>query len=299
MATPRAAEHRDLEQRLRRLEQALQSLTSVALRRSQLSVTEGDFVVSGGGDVVVQDGGRLLDLYPTGEVAFTLGTFQSENDGALFQIMEEDGTTNVFQVYRIIPNGTYPDGYSSVATSVDALHLVARGTAMLSVSGGPLIYLDSSGISISGTISAANQATFSGATGIEVHNRIRYLGAPTTGSAANVRMDTTTGDLQVVSSSRRYKTDIRPVAVDADAVLSVSPATWVDRDDTDEQPARHVGFIAEELDAAGLGVFVDYDEQGRPDAIQYDRLSVALHAVAVAQQERLDDLERRVAALEG
>lgn len=80
MATPRAAEHRDLEQRLRNLEQQVRELTGAALRRRQLNVTEGDFVVSGGGSVVVEDGGSIEGTYASGRPAVRVGTFDSYDE---------------------------------------------------------------------------------------------------------------------------------------------------------------------------------------------------------------------------
>jgi hypothetical protein len=50
-------------------------------------------------------------------------------------------------------------------------------------------------------------------------------------------------------------------------------------------------MIAEELDAIGLTEFVQYDEQGRPDAISYGPM-VSLMAKAIQQ------LTTRVEALE-
>lgn len=69
MATPRAAEHRDLEQRIRDLEDQVRELTGAALRRSQLRVDSGDFVVSGGGSVYVREGGDLIVEHADGSEA--------------------------------------------------------------------------------------------------------------------------------------------------------------------------------------------------------------------------------------
>jgi hypothetical protein len=66
MATPSGARHRDTEQRLLDLETGVRNLTAASLRRRQLSVTEGDFVVSGGGGVVIEDGGALQVKYDSG-----------------------------------------------------------------------------------------------------------------------------------------------------------------------------------------------------------------------------------------
>jgi len=268
MATPRASVHRDLEQRLRDVEQEVQTLTGRALRRERLEVTSGDFEVSGGGDVVVRDGGEFRALYPTGLTAVQVGIFAGANTGTWLQMIEEDGTSNVFQVYRIEPNGTYPAGLSSLVAAVDTLILSSRGDAQMS---GDTVSL----------VGAVN-----------------FPSIGTTGSAANLRI-TSAGNVLEVLSSRRYKAEIKDAPNRAEALLSVKGRTWRDRGErAADTKTRHVGYIAEELDAAGLTEYVDYDDQGRPNAIQYDRLTVPLLQLAQRQQAQLDDLTARLEALE-
>ncbi|MCI6583450.1 MAG: fibronectin type III domain-containing protein [Mobiluncus sp.] len=56
-------------------------------------------------------------------------------------------------------------------------------------------------------------------------------------------------------------------------------------------PSRMVGWIAEDLEAAGLGVFCTKDEKGNLVGVQYDRISVGLWQVLRRQQARIDALE--------
>lgn len=60
MATPRGAEHRDLEKRFSDMQRAIDDLSSVVLRQRKLEVTSGDLDVSGGGSVVVSGGGSIV-----------------------------------------------------------------------------------------------------------------------------------------------------------------------------------------------------------------------------------------------
>jgi hypothetical protein len=130
-------------------------------------------------------------------------------------------------------------------------------------------------------------------------------GLPTTGSAANVRRDSTSGAIQYVTSSLRYKDDPLDAVIEPREVLQLQPRTWVDkgvkeRAEPGAEIRRNVGFIAEEVDEQpSLRQFVDYDDQGRPDAIQYDRLTVALLELAKTQQTQIDALATRLDALEG
>jgi hypothetical protein len=59
----------------------------------------------------------------------------------------------------------------------------------------------------------------------------------------------------------------------------------------DEDGATRLGFIAEEVEAAGLTHAVGYDADGRPESLDTTALIAALYA-------RVDHLERRLAALE-
>lgn len=123
----------------------------------------------------------------------------------------------------------------------------------------------------------------------------------TTGSAANAVLDAATGIIYRSTSSKRYKRDVMNLPrVDVAAVLKLQPKTWRDRREVEENPdteRRYVGLIAEDLDKLGLGAFVEYDEQGRPDAIPYPLMFLPLLEVAKAEHARVDELTKQVAKL--
>lgn len=116
----------------------------------------------------------------------------------------------------------------------------------------------------------------------------------TTSAGANCYIETT-GTIQRSTSSRRYKQDIEDTKVDRDAVLNMRPRTWRDKQQVEADPdtdKRYIGYIAEELDELGLSQFILYDDEGRPDAISYDRL-------VVGAIEVIKDLAAQVAELRG
>lgn len=133
-----------------------------------------------------------------------------------------------------------------------------------------------------------------------------------TGTRVSTWTDTATGLLGTASSSRRYKDHILPIDLDPAAILSIEPkwysyiAELRKRDDEsyehyvgpEYKVAIEPGMIAEDLHDAGLGAFVVYDQTGKPNGIQYVMWVVALQTVVRSQQERIEDLERRVTALE-
>lgn len=63
----------------------------------------------------------------------------------------------------------------------------------------------------------------------------------------------------------------------------------------DAQPV--VGFLAEDLDNAGLGFFCEYDGDGNPSGVDYSRLSVAALRLAQEAMGEVDELKTEVARL--
>lgn len=118
--------------------------------------------------------------------------------------------------------------------------------------------------------------------------------AHTTGSGANVNVDAS-GWLRLSTSSERYKTDIRPMPslsglFDQLVPVLYKPAAGVGGGDRD-----YPGLIAERVVEAGGGDFVTFDDEGRPQAIMYDRLVVLTIAEVQALKGRIAELERKLA----
>jgi hypothetical protein len=95
------------------------------------------------------------------------------------------------------------------------------------------------------------------------------------------------------TSSRRFKTDIRPYeSAPFEKILEMQPVLfrYLDRDHgpTDEDT---LGFIAEELEALGLKDLVIYAEDGEVHGIRYNRIPVYILEVIKRQQKQIEALE--------
>lgn len=114
----------------------------------------------------------------------------------------------------------------------------------------------------------------------------------TTASAANVNVDSS-GYLRRSTSSRRYKQDIRPLPGrwTGELLDALQPVIYRPAEGTAGDRRDFAGLIAEDVEAAGGGLFVEYGEDGRPESVMYDRLTVSLIAA-------VRDLRARVCALE-
>lgn len=118
----------------------------------------------------------------------------------------------------------------------------------------------------------------------------------TTSNSANAYLNSS-GGLQRSTSSRRYKTDITDMTYGLSDVMNLRPVTFEGINDPDGQ--RFGGFIAEEVHEAGLTEFVDYNDEGQPDALAYGSMVALLAKAVQEQQAMIETLQAQVAELQG
>ena len=114
----------------------------------------------------------------------------------------------------------------------------------------------------------------------------------TTASAANVFVSSS-GQLQRSTSSFRYKENVQDYGKGLFDLAKLRPVTFNSKSkDADENPDMHTyaGFIAEEVDAAGLTEFVQYNSEGQPDALAYSNM-VALLTKAIQEMKAIIDTQ--------
>lgn len=98
------------------------------------------------------------------------------------------------------------------------------------------------------------------------------------------------GVLKKLSSGRRYKRDIQPLEFQPQQACQLRPVkfTWRETGEPD------IGLVAEEV-AELLPELVVRDNNGRPDAVKYDRLALYLLEIVKAQEARIAALEAQLA----
>lgn len=157
------------------------------------------------------------------------------------------------------------------------------------------------------------------------HDGQRYFRASgiyarTTTAGANVAVGGS-GELYRTVSLRDSKTSIEDAPNSwVDKVWSLQPRTWFDRGDAERlaaaldreqsgifvdwsdemvSPLRRIpGFVAEEVEAAGLEEFLTRDETGELTGLAYDRLSAALLVAMKDERQKRLDAETRLTELE-
>lgn len=251
-------------------------------------------------DLIVR-GSAIRLLGDTVLLAFNTGTLGGEQDGELRPFVSGEGRAAV----RLAPSFTV----GTVGTNPE---LTLEGRTSANPGGGMFLSHPAGDITIRADqsaflISDSSQAHVTAGTDIFVSAD----GAVVIGSGANeVFIDhgvfsgtanaAFSGDLLFeVSSARRFKTDIRDFSVNPRTVLDLKPRTWRDKGEVAKNPDTdrwHVGFVAEEVEEAGLSAFVDYDQAALPKSVTYDRLTVALLELCRTQQQQIDHLTAWAAA---
>jgi len=118
-----------------------------------------------------------------------------------------------------------------------------------------------------------------------------YNNAAAATNAVNV---TTAGVVYRSTSSLRYKEDVKDAEYGLVDVLKLRPVTYKNKNKELAGDRRYAGMIAEELDESGLGLFVQYDDQGRPDNIHYaNMVSLAFKAIQDLSAQ-VEELKKRI-----
>jgi cytoskeletal protein CcmA (bactofilin family) len=90
-------------------------------------------------------------------------------------------------------------------------------------------------------------------------------------ACTTVKWDATSYEMAADTSSRRFKTDIRPffsTVKDVEQIESVRYKPIEDPEANDQ-----VGFIAEQMDELGMKEFIAYDSNNTPFSVSYDRMA--------------------------
>ena len=119
----------------------------------------------------------------------------------------------------------------------------------------------------------------------------------TSGGAANVAISAS-GEFIRSTSSLKYKKDVQNATHGLAEVLTLRPVTYKGKSEQDGNTVFG-GLIAEEVDAVGLSEFVQYADDGSPDALAYGNMvSLCIKAIQELNQ-KLEAQALEIAQLKG
>jgi hypothetical protein len=121
---------------------------------------------------------------------------------------------------------------------------------------------------------------------------------PTTATAGNCLISAGEGNKFYRStSSLKYKRNVVDMQRGIADVQQLRPVNFNGVSDFDGDKL-FAGFIAEEVEALNFKEFVIYDENGEPDGLQYANMVALLTKAIQEQQQMIETLQAKVAALE-
>jgi hypothetical protein len=102
------------------------------------------------------------------------------------------------------------------------------------------------------------------------------------------------GQLGTVTSSSRYKTDIKPIEKASESILALKPVSFRYKAHKDTTP--NFGLIAEEVAKVNPDLVI-HDADGKPFTVRYDAVNAMLLNEFLKEHRKVDELEKQVAAL--
>jgi hypothetical protein len=256
------------------------------------SGTVGVYVIGTNGTMIVlrDDGSEGIIEFHTGQAGEIAGQINPGVTGSRhyidFVTTTPTGIAQAPGTMRLLSTSSTSDGKLSLtgATALEVLGNVATFFQGVDIPSGAL--------NADNDVNVGGAATFNKNSGTIVS--IPHLDA-NSGGTANVNWNSANGNLRLISSSRRFKSEISDADVDTEAVLQLVPRIYLHQNDGD--PVWEIGFIAEEAEDLGLEQWVTRDRDGEVFGFDYMRWVVALQAVAREDREQIKTLRDENTAL--
>jgi hypothetical protein len=213
-------------------------------------------------------------------------------------INSTDGT-NVAVGYQALQNNTGSDnnavGHNALQDNATGFYNNAFGWHALNsnVSGSDNTAIgDDAGEAITGDGNVCIGATIFGVGGVDNTTWIRNVyNSVASGRAVYVDSDNKIGTL---SSSRRYKDEITPMAKASEAILSLRPVSFRYKKEVDPTRSLSFGLIAEEVAQVDPDL-VTSDREGKPETVRYEAVNAMLLNEFLKEHRKVEELEATVA----
>jgi hypothetical protein len=221
----------------------------------------------------------------------TVGSGNTAN-GAFALFSNTSGRSNSAVGSNALVNNT--TGSNNTAIGTNALSANATGFDNIAL-----------GDSAGGAITTAHNVICIGLPGADVSNACfigNIRGVQTVNANAIPVLIDSEGQLGTLSSSRRFKKEIKPMDSASEAILALKPVTFQYKNDKENIP--QFGLIAEEVAEVNPGLVVR-DKEGKSYSVRYDQVNAMLlneflkeHRKVEKQQVTIGELKSTLASLE-
>ena len=198
--------------------------------------------------------------------------------------------------------GSNTTGAANTANGVNAL-LISSGSGNTAVGYGALSSNTighgntALGDGAANNVTTASNAICIGSLGANVTNSCfigNIRGITTQNNDAVPVMIDSAGQLGTVSSSSRFKTDIKPIEKASESILALQPVSF--RYKVHKGTTPNFGLIAEEVARVNPDLVI-YDADGKPFTVRYDAVNAMLLNEFLKEHRKVKELEEQVAAL--
>jgi uncharacterized coiled-coil protein SlyX len=297
---------------------------------SLLSLTDGQFCTGVGAGTLLSNAGSSNTATGAGSLLSNISGGDNTADGAfaLFSnttaggntangafalFSNTTGSSNTASGFSALQSNT--TGFFNTAAGDGALADNTEGAGNTAVGEGALSNNTTGGGNIAIGVAAGNNLTAGdnniyignvGAVGDSSTTRIGVakvtqktfidgIRGVTTGfnDAVNVVIDSA-GQLGTISSSRRFKTDIKPMDNASGSILALKPVTFRYKSQNDAKP--QFGLIAEEVAEVNPDLVVR-DENGEIYTVRYDAVNAMLLNEFLKEHKRVEDQQATIAEL--
>jgi hypothetical protein len=251
-----------------------------------LSNTEGSFNTANGAFALFSNTAGDFNT-ATGFQALFGNTTGSVNTATGYRALQDNttGTNNAATGSLALANNT--EGDANTATGYRALHDNTTGIQNTAIG-----YY--AGHDVTGDNNVCIGANVFGAAGVDNTTWIRNVyDSVATARAVYVNANNKIGTL---SSSRRYKQEIRPMAEASEAILALRPMTFRYKKDIDPKRSRSFGLIAEDV-AKVSSDLITCDEQGNPQTVRYEAINAMLLNEFLKARRQIDAQQKQIEAL--
>ena len=104
------------------------------------------------------------------------------------------------------------------------------------------------------------------------------------------------GKLGTVTSSRRFKEQIKPMEEASEALFALKPVTYRYKKEIDAAGTSQFGLVAEEVEKVNADLVVR-DKEGKPYSVRYDQVNAMLLNEFLKEHSTVQELKKEIAML--
>jgi hypothetical protein len=117
-----------------------------------------------------------------------------------------------------------------------------------------------------------------------------------TASSGTAVFINSSGQLGTVTSSRRFKKEIKPMDSASESILGLKPVTFSYKKDIDPDGIPQFGLVAEDVEKVNPDLVVR-DKEGKPYTVRYDQVNAMLLNEFLKEHDTVLELKKEIAAL--